>query len=462
MAQINKIASSYRDPSGFVFLFAEEIYRQINHSYKDNYDLLMQSGLYQQLVQEGDLIAHGEVDLNIQDPNMYKVIKPRQIPFISYPYEWSFSQLKDAALLTLKIQKKALSFGLTLKDASAYNIQFLDGKPIFIDTLSFEKYKVGNPWLAYKQFCEHFLAPLALLAYTDERLARLSQIYIDGIPLDLATKILPGKIRLKPFLFIHIYLHSLKQRQYSDHNILTEKKVKLGDSAITALIDNLESSVKNIKLKHKKTTWSDYSSDDHCESYEDVAMQAKKEYVSEFLDLAQAKEIWDLGSNTGLYSRIAARKGIAVISMDFDEMAVERNYLNVKKNNEKNILPLIMDLINPSPDIGWHNQERLALLSRHLPDTVLALALVHHLAISKNLPFYKISEFLVAISKKLIIEFVPKEDKQTQRLLRNREDIFNEYNQEEFERIFSLMFDIKEKKEIPNSKRILYLMVAKN
>jgi len=461
MPSINRISSSYKDPAGFVFILDKDIYRQVNLIYKSNYDLLINSGLYKKLTENSSLIAHVESDLEVDDTQMYKIIKPTLIPFISYPYEWSFSQLKDAALLTLGIQRKALLYGMSLKDASAYNIQFFEGKPIFIDTLSFEVYSENKPWVAYKQFCEHFLAPLALLAYTDIRLTRFSQIYIDGIPLDLASKLLSWRAKIKPSLFIHIFLHALKQNKYSDSSLPAKKNIKFNQHSLLAILDNLEDSVKNIKLKIKKTTWSNYCSDDDCESYENASLQAKKNIVSNYLDQINSKNLWDIGSNTGLYSRLAANKGISVISMDFDEMAVEINYLRIKKSKEKKILPLIIDVVNPSPSIGWHNEERDSIMLRSFPDAVLALALVHHLAISKNLPFHKIANYFAEITQSLIIEFVPKDDRQVQRLLRSREDIYTDYDSENFEKQFGIFFIIKEKKLIQGSKRYLYLMQKK-
>jgi hypothetical protein len=204
---------SFRDPAGFLFYLKKKLYRQVNQSYKEDYDLLIDSGLYQKLVEQEALIPHQEVDILFPQPlNGYKVIQPEFIPFISYPYEWSFSQLKDAALTTLKIQKIAFQHGMSLKDSSAFNIQFHMGKPLFIDTLSFEKYKEGEPWVAYRQFCQHFLAPLTLMSRRDIRLGQLLRIYIDGIPLDLAASLLPFSTRLNMSVYMHIVFHGKIQK----------------------------------------------------------------------------------------------------------------------------------------------------------------------------------------------------------------------------------------------------------
>ena len=213
---IKPLGASFRDPSGFLFTTDASLYRQVNQSYQQDFDHLMNSGLYNELVKAGLLISHQEVDIDPADPqSCYKVLQPEEIEFISYPYEWCFSQLKDAALATLKIQKIALDYDMSLKDCSAYNIQFYSSRPLLIDTLSFERYNEGKPWDAYRQFCQHFLAPLSLMAYTDIRLSQLLRVYIDGIPLDLASRLLPSRARFNLSLLMHIYMHAASQQRYS-------------------------------------------------------------------------------------------------------------------------------------------------------------------------------------------------------------------------------------------------------
>jgi len=461
MIEINKISSSFKDPSGFVFSHEGRIFRQINFSYQENYELLKRSGLYQRLVDIKALVPHQEVVLTDAPAGAYKIIEPAPIPFISYPYEWCFSQLKDAALLTLRIQREALALGLSLKDASSFNVQFLAGRPIFIDTLSFEKYEEGKPWVAYKQFCEHFLAPLALFAYTDYRLGKLSQIDVGGVPLDLAVKLLPFKAKFKPTLFLHIFLHARSQKHFSGSSLSTAKKFNFNKNSFLGLLESLESGIRSLNWRVDRTVWTDYYGQESCVSYANQSLEAKKNLVIKYLDQTDTKKLWDLGANSGLFSRAAASQGIAVISLDNDPTVVEQNYLQVKKAGEKNILPLLIDIINPTPASGWRNQEREALFSRPRPDTVLALALIHHLAISQNLPLVEIAKFFANLSHSLIIEFIPKEDKQVKLLLQNRADIFNDYKIEKFEAEFSKFFEIQEKSSLPDSERFLYLMVKK-
>jgi len=457
----SKIASSFRDPSGFLFTQDGVMYRQINNAYKENYDLLTKSGLYKKLVAEDLLIPHEETDKKFAETQeAYKVIKPEKIPFISYPYEWCFSQLKDAALTTLKIQKIALDHGVSLKDASAFNIQFFKGRSVLIDTLSFEKF-TEKPWVAYKQFCQHFLAPLALMSYTDVNLNKLSELFIDGVPLQLATKLLPIRTKFKPSLLIHIHLHAATQKKYAGKSIKKEAVArKFSLRSFLGLIDSLEGAIKSLRWEPKGTEWADYYEDKI--NYTPSSLRDKANIVEGFINISKPKNVWDLGANTGLFSRIASEKGIPTISSDIDPAAVEINYKTVVEKNETNILPLLIDLTNPSPAVGWNNNERDSFLSRGPADTILALALVHHLAISNNLPLGLLAEFFSSMCRWLIIEFVPKEDSQVQKLLSSREDIFPGYTKENFEKEFSKYFVIKKPVGIKNSRRILYLMKVKN
>jgi len=454
----HSIAGSFRDPSGFVFQHEGKLYRQINQYYKDGYDLLISSGLYDELVERGLIIPHQEVSRGLaQSQSAYKVIAPEEIDFISYPYEWSFSQLKDAALTTLEIQQIAVNKGMMLKDANAFNIQFRGGKPVFIDTLSFEKCDLQRPWVAYRQFCQHFLAPLALMSYKDVRLNQLLRVFIDGIPLNLASSLLPKRTRFSFTLLSHIHLHARSQTIYSDKQ--TQKKDrKISSLGFMGLMNSLRKAVAGLTWQPEGTEWSDYYNDTN---YSQEAFLKKQELTASFFDRTEGKTVWDLGANTGVFSRIASKKGFYTISFDVDFSAVEKNYLECVKVGEKNILPLVLDLTNPSPNIGWHSRERTSVVNRGPADIVLTLAMIHHLAISNNLPFLMIAQFLADICHSLIIEFIPKEDSQVQRLLASREDIFPDYDQHHFEKEFKKVFHIEASRKIEPSQRILYLMRKK-
>jgi len=459
-SRVKYFESSFRDPSGRIFCEEGVLYRQVNHSYKENYDLLINCGLFKKLVAEGWLIPHEEINApqGSHPSEVYKIIQPERIPFISYPYEWCFSQLKGAALLTLAIQKKALEFGMSLKDASAYNIQFKNNRPIFIDTLSFEKLVGGRPWVAYRQFCQHFLAPLALMAYTDVRLNKLLQTYIDGIPLDLASSLLPVRSYFRTSLLFHIHLHAKSQCLFAKRTT-NMASIKISRNSLLALMDHLESAIKGLRWKENKSEWSHYYQESN---YSPAALEHKRTVVSEFLDQAGPKTVWDLGANTGLLSAIASEKGAFTVAFDNDPVAVENTYRECVKTGRHTVLPLCLDLNNPSPAIGWENRERASWIERGPVDAVLALALIHHLAISNNVPFDKIAHFLDGICSWLIIEFIPKEDSQVQRLLSTRKDIFGNYTQQRFEQSFSQFFLVQKKVEVKESKRTIYLMKKKS
>jgi len=454
-----KIPGSFRDPSGFLFVQNGTLFRQINNCYKEDYDALMGTGVYEQLVKKSYLISHQEVPVKAANATeVYKIIKPEKLAFISYPYEWSFSQIKDAALLTLDIQLLALGKNLSLKDASAYNIQFRKGRPILIDTLSFERLKENQPWVAYRQFCQHFLAPLALMAKTDVSLNQLFCTNIDGVPLSLASRLLPLRAKCSFTLFVHLYLHAKSQLKNAGKGI--HKKTFEGTfskNAFIALIDNLKTAIDKLRLRPEHTEWIDYYDENN--NYEKKGLVLKENIIEKFMQKVQAIMMtWDLGANTGRFSRIAAKYSKMVCAWDMDPACVEANYLQIKKNNEKSILPLLLNLATPSPAIGWNNTERMSLRDRGPADMILALGLIHHLAISNNLPLDTIAHFLHGLTHYLIIEFVPKSDSQVIKLLQSRDDIFPNYDQENFETVFKKYFIIKDRKLIPGTKRMLYLL----
>ena len=452
-----QLSASFRDPSGFLFTREGVLYRQVNRKYEQEYTRLMDSGLYEKLVKAGRLVPHIEVEnIQAETGDCHKVIQPERVPFISYPYEWSFGELKDAALATLSIQKRALKAGMSLKDASAYNIQFLRGKPALIDTLSFELYKEGQPWVAYRQFCQHFLAPLALMALKDIRLSQLLRVYIDGVPLDLASELLPWNSRFNFGLLTHIHVHAGAQKKYAGEEVKS-RGGSMSKQAMTGLIESLDSTVRKLEWKPGGTEWGNYYD---ITNYSDAAFEHKKQLVGEWTSRLQPVTVWDLGANNGVFSRVAAEKGPQVISWDIDPTAVEQNYRQVKAEKHDRLLPLLLDLTNPSPALGWANRERDSFGGRGPADLILALAVIHHLAISNNVPLPQLADFFAGTGKWLIIEFVPKADSQVQKLLTSREDIFPTYHREGFEAAFSQKFRVHEAIPVRESERMLYLMEA--
>ena len=452
-------AASFRDPSGVVFQQGNDIFRRVATLYQPHFDQADASGLFKRLIADGLMIPHKDVTAEWNDPTAYKVLQPEKIAFISYPYEWSFSQWQDAALLTLRIQKTALEHNMTLKDASAYNIQFHRGRPILIDTLSFETLEEGQPWGAYRQFCQHFLAPLALMSHRDIRLGQLARVHIDGIPLDLAAALLPRRTRFSLNLGMHLHLHArLQTRHAGNTDIRRTRTARLSRHQLLAIVDGLERTVANLKWTPAGTEWADYYQNTN---YTDEAQQLKQTLVGAFLDAHPARTIWDFGANTGVFSRLAAARGANTMAFDIDPAAVELNYRQVRDKREPHMLPLLCDLANPAPSQGWAHQERDSLLARGPADLVMALALIHHLCIGNNVPFAALAAFLRACAPALIVEFVPREDSQVQRLLATRKDVFGWYTPESFEAAFGQEFHIVRKSAIPQTVRTLYLMEAK-
>ncbi|MDR3690846.1 MAG: hypothetical protein P4L46_15820 [Fimbriimonas sp.] len=451
-----RLGSSFRDPSGFVFRKGDLLLRQVNRSYEAPFRRLMDSGLHRELCDAGLIIPHEEVDLELaQSEDAIAVIKPQRLNFVSYPYEWSFSQLKAAALATLDIQKRTLHYGMTLKDASAYNIQFIARKPVLIDTLSFDLHEEGQPWQPYRQFCQHFVAPLVLMSHVDVRLSKLLAGYIDGIPLDLASRLSKPYTRLNARIAMHLHLHAQMQAKAAKPGHAQTKPGGFGRNALLGLIDSLHGLIDRLEWKPEGTEWANYYDDTN---YSDRSMKEKHRLVEEFLEQVEPipAMVWDLGANNGEFSRIASQRGIETIAWDIDPAAVEKNYL--MRSEDKAMLPLVLDLTNPSPAIGWANRERDSLVQRGPADVVMALALIHHLAIGNNVPLSDVAAFMGSIGKWLIIEFVPKDDSQVQRLLATREDVFPNYDQASFERTFEGRFQIVSRTSVADSKRTMYLM----
>jgi ribosomal protein L11 methylase PrmA len=452
-----RVPGSFRDPSGFVFTAGGTLYRQVNRSFAEEYDACVSSGLYDDLIASKLLVAHRDVGVGLAaTPDAHTVLEPERVPFISYPYEWSFGQLRDAALLTLDVQERALDRGFVLRDASAYNVQLLDGRPLFIDTLSFERYREGAPWAAYRQFCEHFLVPLALMSARDVRCARLQREYLDGIPLDLGSALLPRGSWLRPSMLLHVHLHARAMHRYASASVVeVTGGRRVGKGAMRALAASLRDAVRGLDWRPAGTTWAGYASD---HNYSNDSIEAKRRLVREHVATVTPRTVWDLGGNTGTYSRIAREIAALVVCYDADPAAVELNYREVRARGETGLLPLQMDLMNPSPAQGWAHEERLSLQARGPADLVMALALVHHLAIANNVPLSSLSDWLARLGHALLVEFVPKTDSQVARLLTNRADIFPHYTPEGFERAFEPAWRIESKQRIGDSERTLYLM----
>ena len=455
MNQSNPHQASFRDPSGYVYQKNGEFRRVIHPIYFKQYDALNESGLFRSLIDNGLLIPHEEIsrtDSTIE-------LKADTIPFITNPYEWSFEQYKHAALLTLQIQKYCLSKGFILKDASAYNVTFHNGKPIFLDTLSFDFYEEGTPWRAFKQFIMHFFGPLVLARYHGADMLKLMQNNIDGIPLKIISSLLPGKTKLNATLYTSIHLLAKLEDKHQDDYKAEKKASKLSKKAQENMLENLFNVIRKLELK-EATEWGDYYDKTN---YDTGSFELKKQLIRDWVLQLESKRLIDVGGNDGTFARTVADQVPHMIVTDIDERAVNQNYVIARKNNEVNMLPIVSDVLQPAPGIGFNNTERSSLLERlseYKPDVTLALALIHHLTLSGNVPFRKSAEFFAGFSKNLIIEFPKREDSWVQSLLvRKREFInhFDFYNEQEFEKGFLELFSMEKKEVIEGTNRVLYL-----
>lgn len=454
---IPALPSSYRDPSGFVFEREGILYRQVNLRFKKQFDHFIESGCYDALAKEGLLIPHQEIDQNLTgQSDWYKTLQPERIPFISYPYEWSFDMLKDAALLTLQVLNVAMEYGMILKDASPYNIQWYKGRMIFIDTLSFTAFE-EKPWIAYRQFCEQFLAPLLLMHYSKTALPSLSLAWMEGVPLQVASKLLPFRSRFSLHTFLHIHLHAKISRSKSGN---AKQTAVFSKQKMQNLVTSLSLLVSKLRNPVQPSNWQHYYAEAETRSnYLDTKKVMTSKWVGELKGISTAA---DLGANDGVFSKIIAGSGIFTLAADGDPYCINSLYLELKKTRNTNTQPLIIDLANPSPAIGFNNRERNSFLQRLQPDLVVALAVVHHLAIGRNIPLEQLALFFSAAKKYLIIEYVPKEDSKVQLLLQHKEDIYDHYTIADFVQAFGHYFSIIKQEAIGGSGRTLFLLEKKH
>lgn len=453
-------SSSFRDPSGYIYIENDEVKRVINPIYFKQYNALTQSGFYKKLFKNGLLISHQEVSNSEREI----IIKAEKIPFITYPYEWSFNMYKEAALLTLKLQKYSLEHGFSLKDASAFNVTFHKGNAIFIDTLSFDFYIENSPWRAYKQFITHFFGPLVLAHYHGAQQLKLLSNFIDGIPVKMISSMLPFKTKFNPLLYSNIHLLAkLEDKHNEDYKGEAKVVASLSKKGQLNIITSLYNYIKKLNLK-EASEWGNYYTKTN---YSDNAFVQKSGIINRWVASNKLKTVIDVGGNDGTFVRkIESNLDLALVS-DIDNNAVDFNYKTIKSNKETHILPFTLDVLSPSPAIGLNNKERDAFIdriSKFSPDVTLALAVIHHISLSGNVPFSRSAEFFAEFSKHLIIEFPKRQDSWVQRLLNNKadfKDYFNFYNLENFREAYSKTFDIIEETTIQDSKRVLFFMKIK-
>lgn len=459
MSNHEKHSSSFRDPSGYVFFEEDVLKRCVLPFYFNQYRALKETSFFQKAIANQLLISHEEIEVSQEEI----ILKPETIPFITFPYEWCFNQYKEAALLTLKLHKFALEHGFILKDASAYNVAFYKGKAIFIDTLSFDFYKEDEPWRAYKQFLMHFLAPLLLAKYYGSSQLRLMSNFIDGIPLPVIASMLPKKTKLNPFLYSNIHLPAKFETKHSEDYNGKIKQGKLSKTGQLKIVDSLYGFIKDLKL-NEKSEWGNYYTKTN---YSNNAFLEKETLLKGWVKSLNPRTLIDVGGNDGTFVRSLDIELEHALICDIDNNAVDSNFVQMKKMKQINILPFVLDVLNPSPAIGVNNEERKSFIERitkFQPDVTFALALIHHMTLSGNVPFEMSAKFFSKFSKNLIIEFPDREDSWVQRLLNTKGEFkshFDFYTVENFEKGYSDYFTVNEKIKIKDSYRILYLLKTK-
>jgi len=450
---------SFRDPAGSVFSAGGKIFRSVFPPGVKDYEDARQKNVFLKLIAAGFLIDHQEVRIPKGAPEgtVYCLEHP-VLPFVSYPWEWPFSLFKDAALLQLDIMEMLIPQGFWLRDASVFNVQY-DGSGLkLIDTLSIGKRVPDSPWMAYGQFCAHFLAPLVMAAYSDIRLLNLWRNFIDGFPLDLAVSSLSWKNRLRPGLFMHLVLHAYFQKNVQRREKLTHgssfKNPKATDRGLLGLVRSLRRTISHIAFRNISGMWKDYET---YRIYNTNEIQAKTEFLTRVMDRVQPKTVWDLGANVGEFSQTAGSRGAFVVSIEQDPVCTEMIYQSNKRQTAQNrILPLTMDIANPSPGLGWSGRERLSLQERGPADLLLALALIHHLVLSAYVPLNRVARWFSEIAKSVVVEFVPPEDPMVLKLLSNRHTGHLPYDAMVFREAFDSLFDRVDETQLTNGRILIW------
>ena len=451
-------SGSFRDRNGRVYLAGERVLRGLSAEALDNFRKLEGADFYRKLQETGEVVASRETsqpDPLPDDADWAGWLEHDPIDFISYPYEWSFGMLRDAADLQLRILEAALAQGWTLKDASPYNIQFQAGKPVFIDLPSFEP--AGNsPWVGYRQFCEMFLFPLMLQAYRGLDFQPLLRARIGGIGVQQMAALMGVRDRLRAGVLTHVWLQAMLERRYqsTDRNVRAElDSAGFSRELVIANVRRMRKLVGRLEWRAAASEWSDYAS---CHNYSDEDVAAKQDFVSQAVQSCVPKRVWDLGCNTGAFAAIAAGHCRNVVAMDADHLAVERLYRNRAIMDTGQVLPLVQNIADPSPDWGWNLSERRALAARGTPDLVLCLALLHHLVIGANIPLTEVMDWLAKLSPHIVIEFVGRDDEKVETLLRNRPDPCHDYQLAAFESSLARHFRIEQSQELSGGRRRLY------
>ena len=455
-------SGSFRDRDGRIYRNGDRIIRGISAGALAEFKKLESTAFYSRFLKDGllvdsDLLSAEDVNLPHEVMQQWAgFIEHRRIPVVSYAYEWTFGMLRDAALLQLDLLEAAIGEGMTLKDATPYNIQFDAGKPVFIDIASFETLPAGAPWAGYRQFCEMFLFPLMLQAYKGIHFQPLMRSSIDGIGVQTATKLFGFRDRLRAGVLTHVWLQAKLDSRYggTQKNVRADlKKAGFNKELILANVRKLGKLIRKLSWQGEGSEWGGYEA---FHNYSESDHELKEAFVGDSVANSKAETVWDIGCNTGQFSKIAARHAGNVLAMDLDHFAVERLYRETRETGVKNILPLVQNIADPSPNWGWRNKERTDLQTRARPDLVLCLALIHHVVITANVPMEEFINWLAELSDQLVIEYVSRSDDKVKALLRNKEDRYSDYNKEKLEHNLARHFSIVNQQGLESGNRHLY------
>jgi ribosomal protein L11 methylase PrmA len=447
---------SFRDPSGRVHRAGDRTFRTIGTRAAPDYEAARDQGILKKYSDNGFLvdcleIDPAEIDFKTDESTAY-VVEHSTIPFVSYPYEWSFSLLKKAALFHLDFQSALLDDGFVLSDATAYNVQFQGAKPIFIDLLSIRKYREGEYWLAHQQFCEQFLNPLLLGSHVGIPHNDWFRGRLEGIPSSAVVRMLPFYKKLSFRMLSHVVGPARLQARSERRHTADVVQRPLSRSAYRGLQSHLRRWIQTLQPAGSNTKWQDY---EEFHSYTKSEEQAKMEFVGQFVSDSKAKTVWDIGCNTGVYSEVALRSGAdTVVGFDFDHGALDRAVYRAE-SEKLSFLPVFLDGANPSPDQGWAQKERMGLSARGNADAIVALAFIHHLAIGKNIPLGDAVAWLMSFSRSGLIEYVQKDDPTVLDMLALREDIFDQYTEANFVNAIESRARITSTRRNPDNGRIL-------